>query len=55
MVERLALLLQASVLLRAASPVARAFCTGRLRHGGRVFGTLPADVDGALLLERALG
>lgn len=54
-VERLALLLQASVLLRAASPVARAFCTGRLRHGGRVFGTLPADVDGALLLERALG
>jgi hypothetical protein len=41
--------------LRAGSPVARDFCIARLRHGGRVFGTLPEDVDVAMLLQRAAG
>ena len=55
LVERMALALQASVLLRAGSPVAEAFCQSRLwRERGLVFGTLPADTDFAPLLERAL-
>jgi putative acyl-CoA dehydrogenase len=55
LVERMALVLQASVLLRAASPAAEAFCRSRLAGGrGLVFGTLPADIDFGSLIERAL-
>jgi len=54
-VERLAVALQASLLLRVApAPVADAFCASRLGDGGRLFGTLPAGTDFAALLERAL-
>ena len=45
LVERLAVALQASLLLRAApAPVADAFCASRLAGGGRLFGTFcPRD------------
>ncbi len=53
--ERLALLLQAAVLLRAQSPNASAFIRSRLgAEHGMAFGTLPADVDFAAVLVRAL-
>ncbi|HEX7180545.1 MAG TPA: acyl-CoA dehydrogenase family protein, partial [Thermoanaerobaculia bacterium] len=54
LVERLALALQASLLVRHASPiVADAFCATRLAgEGGRAFGTLPAGVDFGAILER---
>ncbi|RDZ27967.1 acyl-CoA dehydrogenase family protein [Lysobacter silvisoli] len=53
--ERLALALQAAVLLRAGSPCAEAFCRSRLDSAhGLVFGTLPSDVDFETLLQRAL-
>ena len=47
---------QASLLVRSAPPaVADAFCAGRLGESrGRVFGTLPAGVDGTAIVERAL-
>ena len=55
-VERLALALQGSLLVRhAPPPVADAFCAGRLgEERGRVFGTLPRGVEGAAVVERAL-
>lgn len=54
-VERLGLLLQAAELLAAGSPAAEAFVRSRLEGGhGLAFGTLPADIDVAMLLERAL-
>ena len=55
-VEDLALAFQASLLVRyAPAAVADAFCAGRLGEArGRVFGTLPAGVDGAAIVERAL-
>ena len=55
-VEDLALAFQASLLVRhAPAAVADAFCAGRLGDArGRVFGTLPAGVDGAAITERAL-
>jgi putative acyl-CoA dehydrogenase len=55
LVERMALLLQASLLLRhAPAPVADAFCAGRLASGaGLAFGTLPAALDLGAILERA--
>ena len=54
LVERLALALQAGVLLRARSPVADAFCRSRLdgRHG-LAFGTLAAGTDFGGVLGRA--
>ncbi|MCF7751863.1 isovaleryl-CoA dehydrogenase [Bacillus subtilis subsp. subtilis] len=53
--EQLALLLQAAVLLRANSPVASAFVRSRLGgEHGMAFGTLPADLDVAAMLARAL-
>lgn len=53
--ERLALALQASILLRAGSPAADAFCVSRLGgERGLVFGTLPSALDCTSLLERAL-
>ena len=54
LVERLALALQASVLLRAGSPVAEAFCRSRLEGAhGLAFGTLVAGTGFGPLLERA--
>jgi putative acyl-CoA dehydrogenase len=56
LVEDLAVALQASLLVRHAPPaVADAFCAGRLTgEHGRVYGTLPAGVDAAAIIERAL-
>jgi putative acyl-CoA dehydrogenase len=54
LVERLALALEASLLLRAASPVGEAFCAARLAGGGLLFGALPSGVARRPLLERAL-
>jgi putative acyl-CoA dehydrogenase len=55
LVERLALALQGSLLVRHAPPeIADAFCASRLDgDGGRAFGTLPAGTDFAAILERA--
>ncbi|MGY0798106.1 acyl-CoA dehydrogenase family protein [Lysobacter sp. A286] len=54
-VERLALALQAGILLRAGSPVAEAFCRSRLGGAhGLAMGTLPADLPLDGLIERAL-
>jgi putative acyl-CoA dehydrogenase len=54
-VEHMAMLLEASVLLRhAPNPIASAFVATRLAGDwGVAYGTLPAGVDTALLLERA--
>jgi putative acyl-CoA dehydrogenase len=54
LVERLALALQGSLLVRHAPPeVADAFCASRLAgDGGRAFGTLPAGTDLRVILER---
>lgn len=54
-VEDLATALQASLLVRfAPAPVADAFCAGRLGGGGRAYGTLPAGLDLAAIVDRAL-
>ncbi|MFJ6081279.1 acyl-CoA dehydrogenase family protein [Streptomyces sp. NPDC092369] len=55
LVERLALVLQGSLLVRfAPSEVADAFCAARLGHdGGATFGTLPSTLDLASVVERA--
>ena len=54
-VEKLALAVQASLLLRHGDPaVAEAFCVSRLGGDhGRAFGTLPRAVDFGGILERA--
>jgi putative acyl-CoA dehydrogenase len=53
--ERLALLLQAAVLLRAGSPMAPAFVRSRLGGAhGAAFGTLPDEVDVGAVMARAL-
>lgn len=53
--ERLALLLQAAVLLRAQSPNTSAFIRSRLgAEHGMAFGTLSADIDVAAVQGRAL-
>jgi putative acyl-CoA dehydrogenase len=54
LVERLALALQASLLVRHAPPeIADAFCASRLGgDSGRTFGALPPEVDFAAILER---
>jgi putative acyl-CoA dehydrogenase len=53
--ERLALVLQGSLLVRYAPPeVADAFCGARLGgDGGAAFGTLPSSLDLASVVERA--
>jgi putative acyl-CoA dehydrogenase len=53
--ERLALALQASLLLRhSIPPVADAFCASRLaRDGGLMFGALPDGVDADAVVARA--
>jgi putative acyl-CoA dehydrogenase len=55
-VEDLALALQASLLVRhAPAPVADAFCAARLGgESGHAYGTLPAGVDCAAIIDRAL-
>ncbi|MYV39612.1 DNA alkylation response protein, partial [Streptomyces sp. SID1328] len=55
-VERMALALQASLLVRhAPAAVADAFCATRLGGDwGHSFGTLPAGTDLAAILERGL-
>jgi putative acyl-CoA dehydrogenase len=54
-VERMALALQASLLVRYGDEtVADAFCASRLSGDwGRAFGTLPAGIDYACIIERA--
>jgi putative acyl-CoA dehydrogenase len=54
-VERMALVFQASVLVRhAPGAVADAFCASRLGDScGRAFGTMPLGVDAASIVERA--
>lgn len=53
LVERLALGLQASLLVRHAPPaVADAFCASRLDDGGHAFGTLPPGADLGALVDR---
>ena len=54
--EDIALALQGSLLVRHGHPaVAEAFLTTRLdRHWGAAFGTMPAGLDLAPILERAL-
>lgn len=55
LVERLALALQAALLLRTGSPAAALFVRSRLGgEHGLAFGTLPAATDVAPLLVRAL-
>jgi putative acyl-CoA dehydrogenase len=56
LVERLALALQGSLLVRYTPPaVADAFCAARLGGGGgRAFGTLPSGVDAQAIVDRAL-
>jgi putative acyl-CoA dehydrogenase len=56
LVERLALALQASLLLRAQSPLADAFCRSRLAgQRGSVYGTLSGNYDFAACIARAGG
>ncbi|MDX6580857.1 MAG: putative acyl-CoA dehydrogenase [Solirubrobacterales bacterium] len=54
LVERMALVLQGSLLVRYGDPaVADAFCASRLDGDwGRAFGTLPAGTDFARIIER---
>ena len=54
LVERMALALQGSLLVRHGDPaVADAFCATRLEGDwGNVFGTLPAGVDTAAIIDR---
>jgi len=55
-VEQMAVVLQGSLLVRhAPAAVADAFCASRLAgESGRAFGTLPAGVDVAAIVKRAL-
>ncbi|MFC8886113.1 DNA alkylation response protein, partial [Streptomyces cinereoruber] len=55
LVERLALVFQGSLLVRHGNPaVADAFCASRLDGDrGLAFGTLPAGLDTASIVERS--
>ncbi len=55
LVERMALALQGSLLVRYSPPaIADAFCATRLGgEGGRAFGTLPPGIDTGSIVERA--
>ncbi|MCI0347291.1 MAG: DNA alkylation response protein, partial [Chloroflexi bacterium] len=54
-VERMALALQGSLMVRHAPPAsADAFCATRMAGDwGRAFGTLPSGVDARAIVERA--
>ena len=55
LVEDIALVLQASVLLRSGNPMADAFCRSRLVEPHRLaFGTLASGIDTDAILLRAL-
>jgi putative acyl-CoA dehydrogenase len=55
LVSRMAVLLQASLLLRhAPAIVSDAFVTSRIAEPSPVFGDLPDEVDAAAVVERAL-
>jgi putative acyl-CoA dehydrogenase len=56
LVERMAMALQGSLLIRYSDPaVADAFCSSRLAGaGGYAFGTLPAETDFGAILRRCL-
>jgi putative acyl-CoA dehydrogenase len=55
LVERLALALQASILLRAVPSVGEAFCAARLAdHPGLTFGALPSAIPRRALVSRIL-
>jgi putative acyl-CoA dehydrogenase len=52
--DRLAVALQASLLIRQAPPaVADGFCASRLGHGGLNYGNLPVGIDVSAIIERA--
>ncbi|MEX2476254.1 acyl-CoA dehydrogenase family protein [Marinobacter sp.] len=55
LVDRLALAMQASLLLRGSDPaVADAFCAARLQsNGGLNYGNLPSGTDAAAIIKRA--
>jgi putative acyl-CoA dehydrogenase len=53
-VERLALALQAAVLLEAESPIAGLFCRMRLQPRGRLYGAVDGAIDTRKVLDRAL-
>jgi putative acyl-CoA dehydrogenase len=55
LVERMALVLQGALLMRSSpSVVTEAFYVSRLaRHGGLIFGTLPAGLDLEAIIDRA--
>lgn len=55
LVERMALLMQASLLIRAGNAtIADAFCAGRLTEQGRLnYGTLPKSVDCRQVIRRS--
>ncbi|MFL1456531.1 isovaleryl-CoA dehydrogenase [Marinobacter sp. GN3S48] len=55
LVDRLALAMQASLLLRGSDPaVADAFCASRLQSGGGLnYGNLPSGTDAAAIIKRA--
>ncbi|MDK8462832.1 isovaleryl-CoA dehydrogenase [Marinobacter sp. SS13-12] len=55
LVDRLALLMQASLLIRNSDPaVADAFCASRLEHnGGQNYGNLPSGTDPVAIIKRA--
>lgn len=55
LVEAMARLLQAAVLVRSDSPVATVFCRSRLGGRGGAYGTLPPETPFDALLARALG
>jgi putative acyl-CoA dehydrogenase len=56
LVQQLALAFAGSLLVRHSPPaIADAFCAARFAgDGGRVYGTLPAGIDAAAIIERAL-
>ncbi|MEN5169842.1 acyl-CoA dehydrogenase family protein [Brevundimonas pondensis] len=53
-VERLALALQAAVLLEGESPIAHLFCRLRLQPQGRFYGAVDGAIDTRRVLDRAL-
>ena len=53
-VERLALALQAAVLLEGESPIAHLFCRLRLQPQGRFYGAVDGAIDTRRVLDRAV-
>jgi putative acyl-CoA dehydrogenase len=54
-VEKMAIALQGSVLVRSAPPaIAEAFCVSRLSGGHAVYGSIDAEIDSNAILTRAM-